>query len=230
MSCSAAEEKSSGPGRRRLVRRARAASAVVATAVLIAGCATDAGRSNDLPDVSGWQVYSNDFLTFSYPEGWTVEEHGDLGDGASAGVQDENGRWVAVFSPRPVAQGPERDPQIQTVEVLDRRPVATGASAEQVLLTTFTEPIETPQWAVARMNRFQVQLLAPEQAENYLDLQMYSPGYWQDDDGWGVFRVIVDLVDADDERIDDPTLEQAQDFLETERYRQILAMVDTVRD
>jgi len=227
MSCSTAEEKSAGPGRRRLVRRLGVA---VATAVLIAGCAADAGRSDDLPDVADWQVYSNDFLTFSYPEGWTVEEHGDLGDGASAGVQDENGSWVAGFRPAPVRWPRDQSAFDGTVVELDRRPVSTGASEDQVLLTKFFEPVRHPGIFVGYKNSIVVQLMAPEQVEDYLEPREHVPGYWQDDDALGEFTAAPHAIELEGESIDDPTLEQAQDFLETERYRQILAMMDSVRD
>lgn len=257
MSCSGVERNNRGVVRERRVPvwRTRAAWAIVAaTGILIAGCsaggepelgsgspgagregsasatAPDAGDGEGLLDVSDWQVFSNDFLTFSYPDGWTVEVGEDVGDGVSASVRDESGVVVAVFSPGPVDPGPDRDFESEAVQQFDRRAVTTGAGDQQVLLTTFVEPVRDPGIFVGYANAVSVQLMAPEQVEDYLGLRKYAPGYWQNDDGWGVFRATVAVFDADGERVDDPTLEQTREFLETERYRQILAMMASVRD
>ncbi|MCO1340116.1 hypothetical protein BJH93_14655 [Kocuria polaris] len=203
---------------------------VVATGTLIAGCAADAGLSDDLPDTSDWQVHSNDFLTFSYPDGWTVEEHGDLGDGESAGVQDENGNWVAGFRPAPVRWPRDQLAIDGTVVELDRRTVTTGASKDQVLLTTFEEPVRNPGIFVGYRNSIVVQLLASDQVEDYLELNEYSPGYWQNDDDWGKFSAEPHTIELAGESTEDPTLEQAEEFVQSERYRRILAMMNSVRE
>ncbi|GHD04966.1 hypothetical protein GCM10008096_13090 [Zhihengliuella salsuginis] len=180
---------------------------------------------DDLLETDGWQEFENGFIEFEYPQGWDVVEASGPAAAWLMDVVDENGTVLAQFTPEPFQGDADGPIMVSSVAELGRLSVDTEAEADQVLLTVATEPSES---AVEKERKFQVSVLEPAQADAWIaDLQ--SPlGFKQTDEDWAYFVSAPEFLMLDGEAVQDPTDEQIAEFMGTERYLQLLTVLDSL--
>ncbi|MCO1340115.1 hypothetical protein BJH93_14650 [Kocuria polaris] len=180
---------------------------------------------DDLLETDDWQEFDNGFIDFEYPPGWDVVTSSGPAASWLMDVVDEEGVVVAQFTPEPFEGDADGPILVSAVEELGRIAVDTDADADQLLLTVATEPSED---AAENVRKFQVGLLDPDQAEAWLT-ELRSPlGFMQTDDDWAYFVSTAEFIQLDGETVKDPTDVQIAEFMGSERYLQLLTLMESV--
>lgn len=180
---------------------------------------------DDLLETDEWQEFDNGFVAFAYPPGWDVVESSGPAASWLMDVVDENGTVLAQFTHEPFEGDADGPVVVSAVEELGRISVDTEAEADQTLLTVATEPSED---AVENVRKFQVGILDPEQAEAWLTELRAPLGFMQTDDDWAYFVSTAEFMALDGEPVEDPTDAQIAEFMGTERYLQLLTVMESV--
>ncbi|RZU62945.1 hypothetical protein [Zhihengliuella halotolerans] len=180
---------------------------------------------DDLLETYDWQEFDNGFVEFEYPPEWDVVTSAGPAASWLMDVVDEEGGVVAQFTPEPFEGDADGPILVSAVDELGRIAVDTDADADQILLTVATEPSED---ATENVRKFQVGILDPEQAEAWLT-ELRSPlGFMQTDDDWAYFVSTAEFLQLDGETVEDPDDAQIAEFMGTERYLQLLTLMESV--
>ncbi|GAA3707935.1 hypothetical protein GCM10022377_22220 [Zhihengliuella alba] len=232
------EERTDRPGPARARRLGAVLAAAVAGGLVVAACAgPDASEASpetrptasssvpavpEPPDASAWPRVDHGFLSFPQPPGWTVAEQ----PGAPVGeLRDETGEAVAYLSTEPFAADTGDMVRYGHVQEMLRIPVDTGADQEQVLLGFVAGPSAEP--GVGR--GLALRLLSPEAADRLVETGEQSLRFDLAGDEQGVFFSADGFVRLDGEAVAAPDDEQIARFMETDRFRRLVAVMAGVR-
>lgn len=172
----------------------------------------------DLPDARAWPRFDDGFLSFPHPPGWTVAEQ----PGAPvAELRDETGEAIAYVSTEPFAADTGDMVRYGHVQEMLRVPVDTGADEEQVLLGFVAGPSADP--GVGR--GLALRLLSPEAADRLVESGEQSLKFDAAGGEAGLFFSAEGFVRLDGESLAAPDDAQIAEFMGTDRFRRLAAVM-----
>ncbi|WP_309081609.1 hypothetical protein [Zhihengliuella sp.] len=178
--------------------------------------------SRDLPDVSAWPRVDHGVLSFPHPPGWTVVEQPGV---PVAELRDGNDDAVAYVSTQPFTADTGDLVRYGYVQEVLRLGVDTGADEEQVLLGFVAGPSAEP--GVGR--GLALRLLSPEAADRLVETGEQSLRFDAAGGEHGVFFSSEGLVRLGGETVEHPDDAQIAAFIETDRFRELAAVMAGVQ-
>lgn len=171
-------------------------------------------------DTSDWVEADQGVFTFRHPSDWSMERDDDSG---WFELEDRDGETIAHVAEGAFVGDADTGGETWSARELAREGLATNASEDQVILTSIKQ--RTDDDGDDEDPELVVQILEPDNVDVVLGDSGGQPFWFRaDDETATVFTTDDDLVDLDGD-----AQAEAEAFMESELYRQILEVMRSVQ-